>query len=338
MEQVTKRKPRNQIHDKRLIRFVLSVLLFVLSVPAHAQQPAKVYRLGYLGSAARGPFVEAFEQGLRDHGYELGKNVVIVYRSAEGKFDRFPALAAELVRLNVDVIVTGINPTIVAAMQATSTIPIVMTFANDPVGAGLVSSLAQPGGNLTGLSIDTGDEFLGKRLELMKEATGKLSRLAVLYNGSNVGHQLYLKNLEAPARGLKLTLLPVAYREPGDFENAFHTMTSKQAGGVFLFSDGVSFSQRPLIANLAIKHRLPSGFPAKEYVDAGGLLSYGPDLVHISRRGAVYVDKILKGAKPADLPVEQPTKFEFIVNLKTAKQIGLTIPPNVLARADRVIK
>lgn len=321
-------------------RKILAVFVLLVVLPVEAQQPARIYRVGYLGAsnAASSPFAAAFEQGLRDLGYELGKNLVVEYRSSAGNFDRLPALAAELVRLNVDVIVSGINPTIVAAMQATSTIPIVMTFGNDPVGAGLVASLAHPGGNLTGLSIDTGDEFLGKRLELMKEATGRLSRLAVLYNSSNVGHQLYLKNLEAPARGLKLTILPVGYREPGDFDNAFRTMTSKQAGGVFLFSDGVSFGQRPLIANLAVKQRLPSGFPAKEYVEAGGLLSYGPDLVHISRRGAVYVDKILKGAKPADLPVEQPMKFEFVVNLKTAKQIGLTVPPNVLVRADRVIK
>ena len=312
-----------------------SIVLVAVSF-ADAQQTDKVYRIGYLGG--RGAFSDAFEQGLRDHGYDIGKNLLIEYRSAEGNFDRLPALASELVRLNVDVIVTGINPTIVAAMRATSTIPIVMTFANDPVGAGLVASLAHPSANLTGLSIDTGDEFLGKRLELMKEATAKSSRLAVLYNGSNVGHQLYLKNLDAPARALKLTLLPVAYREQSDFETAFQTMTSKQARGVFLFSDGVSFSQRLLIANLSVKHRLPSAFPAKEYVDAGGLLSYGPDLVHISRRGALYVDKIFKGAKPADLPVEQPTKFEFVVNLKTAKQIGLTIPPNVLVRADRVIR
>jgi putative ABC transport system substrate-binding protein len=324
--------------NRKIFSVAFGAMLLGLCWLAEAQQPGKVYRIGYLGSAARGPFVEAFEQGLRDHGYELGKNVIIEYRSAGGKLDRLPGLAAELVRLNVEVIVTGINPTIVAAMQATSTIPIVMHFANDPVGAKLVASLAHPGGNLTGLSIDTGDEFLGKRLELMKEASGKLSRLAVLYNSTNVGHQVYLKNLETPAHGLKLTLIPVGYREPSDFENAFHTMTSKQAGGVFLFSDGVSFGQRPLIANLAVKHRLPSGFPAKEYVEAGGLLSYGPDLVHISRRAAVYVDKILKGAKPADLPVEQPTKFEFVVNLKAAKQIGITIPPNVLARADRVIR
>jgi putative tryptophan/tyrosine transport system substrate-binding protein len=316
----------------------LFALLFALCMSAHAQQAGKVYRIGYLGSAARGPFSDAFEQGLREHGYELGKNLIVEYRSAEGKFDLLPSLATELVRLNVDVIVTSINPTIVAAMQATATIPIVMTFSNDPLGAGLVNNLARPGGNLTGLTIDTGDEFLGKRLELMKEASGNLSRVAVLYNSTNVAHQLYLKNLEAPARVLKFTLVPVGYRDPGDFENAFHTITSAQAGAVFLFSDGASFGQRVLIANLAVKRRLPSGFPAKEYVEAGGLLSYGPDLVHISRRGAAYVDKILKGAKPADLPIEQPTKFELAINLNTAKQIGLTIPPNVLARADRVIK
>jgi putative tryptophan/tyrosine transport system substrate-binding protein len=316
----------------------LFALLFALCMSAHAQQAGKVYRIAYLGSAARGPFSDAFAQGLREHGYELGKNLIIEYRSAEGKFDLLPSLATELVRLNVDVIVTSINPTIVAAMQATATIPIVMTFSNDPLGAGLVNNLARPGGNLTGLTIDTGDEFLGKRLELMKETSGNLSRVAVLYNSTNVAHQLYLKNLEAPSRVLKFTLVPVGYRDSGDFENAFHTITSAQAGAVFLFSDGASFGQRVLIANLAVKRRLPSGFPAKEYVEAGGLLSYGPDLVHISRRGAAYVDKILKGAKPADLPIEQPTKFELVINLKTAKQIGVTIPPSVLARADRVIK
>ena len=313
-------------------------ILIVLSIasPALAQQPGKVYRIGYLGG--RGTFSEAFEQGLRDHGYDVGKNLLIEYRSTEGNFDRLPALAGELLRLNVDAIVSGINPMIDAAMQATSTVPIVMMFANDPVGARLIASLAHPGGNVTGLSIDTGDEFLGKRLELMKEASVKSSRLAVLYNSTNSGHQLYLKNLDAPARALKLTLVPVGYRAPSDFESAFQAMRSKQADAVFLFSDAISFGQRPVIANLAAKHRLPSGYPAKEYVEAGGLLSYGPDLVYISRRAATYVDRILKGAKPAELPVEQPTRFEFVVNLKTAKQIGATIPPNVLVRADRVIR
>jgi putative ABC transport system substrate-binding protein len=322
----------------RIFIWLLATILLTTVSSAEAQQASRVFRIGYLGSGGRGPFSDAFEQGLRDHGYEIGKNLSIEYRWAEGKFERLPGFAAELVRLNVDVIVTGINPTIVAAKQATSTIPIVMTFGNDPLGAGLIASLAHPGGNLTGLTMDTGDELLGKRLELMKEALGPLSRLAVLYNGTNIGHQLYLKNLQAPAQALKLNLIPVAYREPGDFENAFQTISSKQAGGAFLFSDGVSFGQRPVIANLAIKHRLPTGFPAKEYVEAGGLMSYGPDLVHISRRGAVYVDRILKGAKPADLPVEQATKFGLVINLKAAKQIGLTIPQKMLARADQVIR
>lgn len=317
---------------------ILIILAFGAFQPCYAEPSGKVYRIGYLGTSDRNSFVDAFEQGLRDQGYQIGTNLVIEYRFAGGKMDRLPGLAAELVRRNVNVIVTGINPTIVAAMQATTTIPIVTTRSNDPVGAKLIASLARPGGNLTGLSLDTGDEFLGKRLELMKEATDKLSRLAVLYNNVNVGHRLYLTNLEAPARALGLTLIPIGYRDSGDFQNAFDTMIAKQADGVFLFSDGVSFRNRALIASLATKHRLPSGYPAEEYVEAGGLLSYGPDLLHISRRGAVYVDRILKGAKPADLPVEQPTKFELVINLKAAKKIGLTIPPRVLARADKVIR
>ena len=323
---------------QKILGFMLSAVLFALCFSAEAQQPTKVYRIGYLGTGTRSSFTDTFEQGMRDHGYQLGKNLLVEYRFAEGKFDRLAELARDLVRLNVDVIVTGVNPAIVAAKQATSTIPIVMTFGNDPIGSGLVASLANPGGNLTGLSIDTGDEFLGKRLELMKEMSGKVSRLAVLFNSANSGHQLYLKNLDLPARHLRLTLIPVGYRETGDFENAFKTMTTKHAGGVFLFSDGVSFAQRTLIAGLAVKQRLPSAYPAREYVEAGGLASYGPDLNNNMRRAAIYVDKILKGTKPADLPVEQPMKFEFVVNLKTAKQIGLTIPPNVLVRADKVIK
>ncbi|HXK30569.1 MAG TPA: ABC transporter substrate-binding protein [Candidatus Binatia bacterium] len=323
---------------KKILVWLLATVILTTVSFAAAQQPTKVYRIGYLGTGTRSPFVDVFEQGMRDHGYQLGKNLLIEYRFAEGKFDRLPDLAADLVRLNVDVIVTGVNPAIVAAKQATSTIPIVMTFGNDPIGSGLVASLANPGGNLTGLSVDTGDEFLGKRLELMKEMSGKLSRVAVLFNSANSGHQLYLKNLEHPARGLKLTLIPVGYRETGDFENAFKTMTTKQAGGVFLFSDGVSFAQRTLIASLAVKRRLPSGYPAREYVEAGGLASYGPDLNNNMRRAATYVDKILKGTKPADLPVEQPMKFELIISLKTAKQIGLTVPPNLLVRANKVIR
>jgi len=326
----------------RRINFCWLLIMLLLTVSlAEAQQSVKIYRVGYLGMSRREgqqPREEAFAAGMRDLGYDVGKNLLIEYRYADGRMDRLLELAADLLRLNVDVIVTGVNPGVVAAKQATSTTPIVMTFGNDPIGTGLVASLSRPGGNITGLTVDTGDEFLGKRLELLKEASGKLSRLAVVFNSANAAHQLYLKNLELPARHLKLTLIPVGYRANDDFENAFKEMTTQHADGMFLFSDGVIFDQRSLIAKLAIKSRLPSGYPAREYVEAGGLTSYGPDLILNMRRAATYVDKILKGAKPGDLPVEQPTKFELVINLNTAKQIGLTIPPNVLARADKVIK
>ena len=321
--------------------WLLATFFLATVALAEAQQTAKVYRVGYLWPTRREQGqsrLDAFELGMRGHGYVMGKNLVIEYRWADGKFDRLADLAADLVRLNVDVIVTGVNPGVVAAKQATSTIPIVMTTGNDPVGSGLVASLSRPGGNVTGLSMDTGEENFGKRLELLKEAFAKLSRVAVLFNSANAAHQLYLKNLDQPARHLKLTLIPVGYREIGDFENAFKTMIAQRAGGMYLFSDGVSADQRSLIASLAVKNRLPSAYPERAYVEAGGLLSYGPDLNNNMRRAATYVDKIFKGAKPADLPVEQPMKFEFVINLKTAKQIGLTIPPNVLVRTDKVIK
>jgi len=325
-------------------KFLISLLAtFVLATVAlvEAQQPANVYRIGYLWQSRREQGqgrLEAFEQGLRSHGYVVGKNLFIEYRWADGKFDRLADLAADLVRLNVDLIVTGVNPGVVAAKQATSTISIVMTAGNDPVGTGLVASLARPGGNVTGLSLDTGEENFGKRLELMKESSGKLSPLAVLFNSANAAHQRYLKSLESPARSLSVKLIPVGYQEAGDFEKAFEAMKAQRAGGMYLFSDGVSADQRTLIASLAIKNRLPSSYPDRAYVEAGGLLSYGPDLNNNMLRAAAYVDKILKGAKPAELPIEQPTKFEFVINLKTAKQIGVTISPNVLARADRVIR
>lgn len=326
---------------KKLFIWVLATFLLATVSFADAQQPGKVYRIGYLWSSRQEQGqgrLDAFKQGMRGHGYVEGKNLAIEYRWADGKFEWLADLAADMVRLNVDVIVTGVNPGVVAAKQATSTIPIVMTTGNDPVGSGLVASLARPRGNVTGLSLDTGEENFGKRLELMKESSSKLSRVAVLFNSANAAHQLYLKNLEVPAGQLKLTLIAVGYREIYDFENAFKTMTAQRAGGMYLFSDGVSADQRSLIASLAVKNRLPSSYPERAYVEAGGLLSYGPDLNINMRRAATYVDKILKGAKPAELPIEQPTKFELVINLKTAKQIGLTMPPNVLARADKVIK
>ncbi len=333
------KRQKVKIETKILICLLLTVLL--PNVSLEAQQTGIVYRLGYLwfsrpeqGQAR----LDAFVEGLRSHGYVIGKNLTIEFRWADGKTERLAELAADLVRLNVDVIVTGVNPGVVAAKKATSTIPIVMAIGNDPIGSGLVASLARPGGNVTGLSMDTGEENFGKRLELMKESSGKLSRLAVLFNSANPAHQRYVTSLELPARSLSLTLIPVGYREAGDFVNAFKTIMVQRAGGMFLFSDGVSADQRVLIANLAIRNHLPSSYPERTYVEAGGLLSYGPDLNNNMLRAATYVDKILKGAKPAELPIEQPTKFEFILNLKTAKQIGLTIPPNVLARADRVIR
>jgi putative ABC transport system substrate-binding protein len=327
--------------SKKILVWLLEAFLLATVSLADAQQPAKVYRVGYLWQSRQEQGqsrFDAFELGMRGHGYVVGNNLAIEYRWADGKFDRLADLAADLVRLNVDVIVTGVNPGVVAAKQATSTIPIVMTTGNDPVGSGLVASLARPGGNVTGLTLDTGEENFGKRLELMKESSSKLSRVAVLFNSANVAHQLYLKNLEVPARQLKLTLIALGYREIGDFENAFKTMTAQRASGMYLFSDGVSADQRALIASLAVKNRLPSSYPERSYVEAGGLLSYGPDLNNNMRRAATYVDKIFKGAKPGELPVEQPTRFEFVVNLKTAKQIGVTIPPNVLARADKLIR
>jgi putative ABC transport system substrate-binding protein len=327
--------------NRRIFCATVAVLALALVELSEAQQPAKVYRIGYLWQSRQEQGqsrLTAFELGMGDLGYVVGKNLLFEYRWADGKSDRLADLAADLVRLNVDLIVTGINPGIVAAKQATSTIPIVMTIAQDPIGSGLVASLSRPGGNVTGLSMDTGEENFGKRLELMKESAGKLSRLAVLFNSANAAHQRYLRSLELPARSLSLTLIPVGYREGGDFVKAFKTMAAQRADGMFLFSDGVSADQRALIASLAIKNRLPTSYPEQSYVEAGGLLSYGPDLNNNMRRAATYVDKILKGAKPADLPVEQPTKFELVINLKTAKQLGLAIPPNVLARADKVIK
>jgi putative ABC transport system substrate-binding protein len=327
--------------QRKIVFWLLAAVLLASVSLADAQQSTKVYRVGYLWPTRQEQGqsrFDAFKLGMRDHGYEVGRNLSIESRFADGKSELLPGLAADLVRLNVDVIVTGVNPGVVAAKQATSTIPIVMTSGNDPIGTGLVASLARPGGNVTGLSMDTGEENFGKRLELMKESLSKLSRVAVLFNSGNAAHQLYLKNLEQPAHHLKLTLLPVGYREIGDFGNAFKTMTVQRADAMFLFSDGVSGDQRPLIASLAIKHRLPSSYPERSYVEAGGLLSYGPNFNNNMRRAAIYVDKILKGANPAELPVEQPTKFEFVVNLKTAKQIGVTIAPNVLVRADQVIR
>ena len=304
---------------------------------AEAQQPAKV---GYLsgnspyGISARS---EAFRQGLRELGYVEGKNIVIEYRYAEGKLDLLPALAAELVRLKVDVIVTAGPAATRPAREATSTIPIVMGFDNDPIGNGFVSSLARPGGNITGLS-SLAPEISGKQVELLKEIVPRLSRVAVLGSSTTPGNAQALKEIELAAGALKVQLQYLGVLATKDIETAFRAASKGRAGAVLVLPSPLATRQRAQIAGLAAKSRLPAIYPQSDYMDAGGLMFYGPSLTVLFRRAATYVDKILKGGKPADIPVEQPMKFEFIINLKAAKQIGLMIPPNVLARADRVIK
>jgi len=313
-------------------------MLVALSFPADAQQPAKIPRIGYLGSTSVSARTEAFRQGLRELGYVEGKNIVIEWRPHEGKVDRLPALAAELVRLKVDIIITAGAPAARTAKEATLTIPIVMTQIGDPVGSGFVASLARPGGNITGLST-LAPELSGKRLELLKEIVPKLSRVAVFGTSTTPDNAPSLKEVElaAKALGVKLQYLNVLDRK--DFETAFQAAVKGRAEVVLMLVAGsIASAGRTQVVDLAVKSRLPVIYSGRTYVEAGGLMSYGVNNADLDRRAATYVDKILKGAKPADLPVEQPKKFEFIINLKAAKQIGLTIPPNVLARADRVIR
>ena len=325
---------------KRMIQLVVGILLIVCGASAQAQQPAKIPRIGYLtgatpdGQSAR---IESFRQGLRELGYVEGKNIVIEYRYAEENLNRLATLAAELVRLKVDVIVTGGGPNTRAAKSATKTIPIVMAQDSDPVGNGFVASLARPGGNITGLS-NLSPEISGKQLELLKEIIPKLSRVAALGTSSNPANAPQLRELELAAGALNLKLQYLAVLDPKDIETAFQAATKGRADAVLVLPGPIFNSNRPQIAKLAVKSRLPAIYSHSRYVIDGGLMTYGVNQADLDRRAATYVDKILKGAKPADLPVEQPTKFEFIINLNAAKQIGLTIPPNVLARANRVIK
>src|SRR5439155_22296257 len=328
------------LSDLRLLISGLCALLLAFSVPIEAQQPTKVPRIGWLTGAplsGNPERREAFRQGLRDLGYVEGKNIVIEWRAADGKRDRYPALLAELLRLKVDVIVCDSAGSTRHAKEATSTIPIVMTNDGDPVGQGFVASLARPGGNITGLST-LSPEISGKRLELLKEIIPKLSRVAVFGTSTSASNAQELREVElaAGALGVKLQYLDVL--RPKDIETAFRA-TKEQSNAVLMNVSGALItSQRKEIADLAVKSRLPVTYHRREYVEAGGLMSYGVNFLDLNRRAATYVDNILKGTKPADLPVEQPTKFEFIINLKAAKQIGLTIPPSVLARADKVIK
>jgi putative ABC transport system substrate-binding protein len=322
----------------------LSVIAFVLvvgEVVVQAQQTTKVPRIGYLTGArltAIANRTEAFRQGLRELGYVEGKNIVIEWRAAEGNFDRLPALAAELVRLNVNVIVTGGEAATRPAKEATTSIPIVMTQDDDPVGTGFVASLARPGGNITGLST-LAPERSGKRIELLKEIVPGLSRVAVFGTSTEPSNARALKEIELAARALGIKLQYRDVLNLKDVEIAFQAAVKERAGAVLMEVSGpITGPHRKEIAELAVKSRLPVIYGRREPVEAGGLMSYGVSVDDLDRRAATYVDKILKGRKPADLPVEQPTKFEFVINLKAAKQIGLTIAPNVLTRADRVIK
>jgi putative ABC transport system substrate-binding protein len=327
--------------SQKILCVVLSgALLFALCFPAAAQQAAKVPRIGLLSPfspSATALWHQEFLQGLRDLGWIEGKNISIEYRYAEGKRDRLPDLVADLVRLKVDIIVASVNTDALVAKNATRTIPIVMASAGDPVATGLVDSLARPGGNLTGLS-QMAPEMAGKRLELLKEIVPKLSRIAVLWNPQGTTSTLNWKEIQLPARELGVKLHSLEVQSFNDFDKAFEDATRARAGAISIMPDQLFAGNLKRIADLAVKSRLPSIFHLSEFADSGGLVAYGPDRSDQFRRAAVFVDKILKGAKPADLPVEQPTKFEFVINLKTAKQIGLTIPPNVLARADKVIK
>ena len=313
-------------------------MLFAVCVSANAQQTKKMPRIGYLGTGSRSSVVvEAFQEELRDLGYIEGQNITIEYRSTEGIAERLPNVAAELVQLNLDIIVVSGDASTLAAKNTTRTIPIVMTNVTDPVGIGLVASLAHPGGNVTGLS-NVGSDLGGKQLELLKEASPKVSRVAVLSDSAIPGNALWLGEMKVAAETLRITLQPVDVHRPDDFERAFSAIKKEHANALSALRNNVNNNYRARIVDFAAKSRQPAMYPDREYVEVGGLMSYGPNFADLFRRAATYVDKILKGAKPANLPVEQPTKFELAINLKTAKQIGLNIPPNVLARANRVIK
>jgi putative ABC transport system substrate-binding protein len=322
--------------SKKVFGLSVAAVLLALSLPVCAQLPTKIARIGYLTVAGSSPN-QALLQGLRELGYVEGQNIAIEYRSAGGKRDRIADLAAELVRLKVDIIVAdGTGPSL-EVKKATSMIPIVMTSSTDPIGNGLVASLAHPGGNVTGLTSLTG-ELGGKLLELLKEIVPRLSRVAIVSAGS-AANVLFVKETEPPARALGLKLIHQVVRTPEDLESAFEAITKQRVDGL-LSRLGPSFvpAQHRRLVEIAAKNRLPAISPDRDWVGSGGLLFYGADQNVRQRRVATYIDKILKGARPADLPVEAPTKFELVINLKTAKQIGLTIPPNVLARADRLIR
>jgi putative ABC transport system substrate-binding protein len=325
--------------NKRVLCLALCALLYA-GFPVEAQQAGKIVRIGYLSAVSaevdKNRFVH-FQRGMQELGYIEGKNIRIEQRYAAGKFEKLPELAAELIRLNVDVLVIFGDAAILAAKNATSTMPIVMTLHPDPVGDGIVASLARPGGNITGLS-DLHTVLATKRLEILKEVVPSASRIAVFFHAANPTLLRQLKDIQELAPAFRVTILSMPVTGPADFDRAFTIMRKEGAGALMVLGSPFIGVHRRQIVEFAGKSRLPAIYTQRENSDAGGLMSYGADFQELWRRAATYVDKILKGAKPADLPVEQPTKFELVINLKTAKQIGLTIPPNVLARANRVIR
>jgi ABC-type uncharacterized transport system substrate-binding protein len=325
--------------NKKISALIVATLILTGLPPAWAQQPNKIARVGYLGNTASTSAIsmKPFRERLRDLGYIEGQNIIIEYRYFDGKVERLQELAAELVRLNCDVIVAIGNEAAGAAKNATKEIPIVIASTNEAVRSGFVASLARPGGNITGLT-NMGPELSGKRLELLKETVPKLSRVGFLWSPTSPVAADNLKETETVARSLRMEILSLEVKTPDDNERAFQAAANKRVEALLVDGGGFFTAHEKQIINLAIKHRLPAMYPNSRSVEAGGLMTYEGDRSEQYRRAADYVDKILKGAKPADLPVERPKKFELVINLKTAKQIGLTIPPNVLARADRVIK
>ena len=322
--------------DRRAFIGTLAGGLLAAPLAAEGQQAGKVGRVGILGNENSAPW-EAFRRGLRDLGYVGGRNLTMESRWSEGRTERLPALAIELVQLRVDVIVASGTQAVRAARQATSTIPIVMAVSAHPDKIGLVKSLARPGGNVTGLD-NVGPDLKGKQLQLLKEVAPKVSRVAVLWNPANLVETFGFKEMVAAAAVIGVEIQSIDVRTPDDYLAAFATVTASRADALYAFGNPVNFKNRQLIADFALKSRLPSIYEERLFVESGGLMSYAPSFTDLFRRAATYVDKILKGAKPADLPVEQPRKFELVINLKTAKALGLTIPPSVLARADEVIE
>ncbi len=327
--------------DRRRFLAGMGAVLLAPPLAAEGQPTGKVYRIGLILTATPSEsahLVKALDEGLRELGYVEGRNVMFERRFAEGRQERLPALAADLVRLKVDTLVTGSNPVIAAVKQASATIPVVMAVSRDPVSAGFIASLARPGGNITGLANDPAPEIIGKNLELLKEAAPRVSRVAFLWNPIPPGAGTYKNAVESAARSLGVTFQSVEVRGRNEFEGAFAAMVRERANGIVVATDPVILGPRSEVVLLAARNRLPAVYGLREFPEVGGFMSYGPNVADQFRRAAVYVNKILKGAKPGDLPVEQATKFELVINLKTAKALGLTIPPSLLGRADEVIQ